>query len=916
MDEGKVLKDPHMLSGETVIESLGSSGSGLSPKEVEERRSRYGQNMIQRGKKTPKWVKFLKQFTDVLVIILLIAAVITAIIEPTGIDWIVIAAIVLINATIGYVQEEKAENAIENLRKMSSPKAVVVRDGKKTEVNSSDLVPGDLVHIESGMRIPADCRLLESHSLKVNESNLTGESMSVEKSPDSLSENVPLAERTNMVYMTTTIETGRGVGIVTGTGMNTEIGKIAGMIQDIREVDTPLQKRLRKLGKTLGFLVLGICLLILVLELWREMDTLSLEVAVELFETAVSLAVAAIPEGLPAVVTISLAVGLKTMAGKNAIIRKLPVVETLGSATVICTDKTGTLTTGEMTADLVHYSGGMISISGSGYGTVGEFRDGKKLLDLSDPPSSLHHILMASALCSDATLEENEGRNKVIGDTTEGALIVMAEKANYGWNSLRSRYQRVDEVPFDSGRKMMSTVHEVDGDRVVYTKGAPERILEVCEREVVDDKDRPLKESRKDGIRSLTESLARKGYRTLAFAVGTGDQIEEDMTFLGVVGIRDKTRPEAKKAIATAKNAGIRSLMITGDHQLTASAIGKELGLITSEDQSINCPDIDDMDDEKFKTTLRRVSVYARASPEHKVRIVKGLRELGNIVAMTGDGVNDAPALKNADIGVAMGIAGTDVSKEASDMILADDNYASIVAAVEEGRGIYDNIRKVIQFLLSSNMAEVTVILVAILLGWELPLVALQILWMNLVTDSFPALTLVSEPKEPGLMKRRPRDPDEGAITKDMIISIGISALIITAGTLLVFWYNRDHLGRSLAMSRTVSLTSMVFFQMWTAVAARSTTHRLSEIGWFSNPRLIFAIMGAILLMFPIIYVPFLQNVFGTAALGYVEWAEILSVSVFGLIAVEVWEILNRRFFHLGANFPERGINPSPEEHR
>ncbi|MEA3557995.1 MAG: HAD-IC family P-type ATPase [Candidatus Thermoplasmatota archaeon] len=897
MATGEGLKDPHLLTNTSVLEELDTKREGLSPQEVVSKRGRFGPNELEEGRKTPKWLKFLKQFTDVLVIVLLVAAVVTGIIDPTGIDWMVITAIVIINATIGYIQEEKAEDAIAKLKNMSSPKAVVIREGKKKEVDAQDLVPGDIIHIESGMRIPADSRLIEAHSMKVNEAALTGESMAVEKSSKKLTGEIPLAERTNMVYMTTAVETGRGIAVITGTGMATEIGKIAGMIQEVQGIDTPLQRRLRKLGSTLGILVLGICILMLGLEIWREFDHLSLEIAVELFETAVSLAVAAIPEGLPAVVTIALAIGLKTMASKNVIIRKLPVVETLGSATVICTDKTGTLTTGTMTADVLHIGHRKIDISGTGYDPGGEFTIRGKKEDLGE---GFENVMMASILCSDASLEMEDGRRKVIGDTTEGAIIVMAEKAGYDPKKQRMKDPREDEIPFDAERKMMSTVHNIEGELVGYTKGAPESVLGICDRELNREGEIPLSSIRKKEIIALTEKMAMKGYRTLGFSWSPEGRMEDRMVFLGIVGIKDKMRPEAKKAVSTAKRAGIRPIMITGDHKLTAAAIGKEIGLIRRNSEAKSCRDLDDMDEEEFKLTLSNVSVYARASPEHKVRIVKGLKEMGEIVAMTGDGVNDAPALKIAEIGVAMGITGTDVSKEASDMIITDDNFSSIVSAVEEGRSIYDNIRKVIQFLLSSNMGEVMVMLIAIIVGWPLPLIALQILWMNLVTDSFPALALVTEPKEPGIMKRRPRDPKESAITKDMIVSIFVSAGIITIGTLAVFWYDHFFMDRSIEHARTMALTTMVFFQMWTAIACRSTTHTMAEIGWFSNRKLLFAIGGAVALMIPVIYIPFVQNVFGTCGIGVIEWVEILVISVFGLIAVETWEQVNRKYFHFG----------------
>jgi len=553
-----------------------------------------------------------------------------------------------------------------------------------------------------------------------------------------------------------------------------------------------------------------------------------------------------------------------------------------------------------MTADVVYIGGKEVNVTGVGYKPEGDFSCGGEGIDCRRMGEGMDHLFRASMLCSDATLTKEEGEWKILGDTTEGALIVLAEKASCETNQIRKEDPREDELPFDADRKMMSTLHDVDGKKIGYTKGAPEQVLGICNREWFESGTVELTRDKIYEVTKLTESMAREGYRTLGIAYSPEGKMEEEMIFLGIVGIRDKIRKEAKEAVKTAKMAGIRPIMITGDHRLTATAIGKEIGIIRSDKESINCRDLDDMDDALFEKIVKRRSVYARASPEHKVRIVKALKKMGEIVAMTGDGVNDAPSLKTADIGVAMGITGTDVSKEASDMIITDDNFASIVAAVEEGRSIYDNIRKVIQFLLSCNMGEVMVMLAAILIGWELPLIALQILWMNLVTDSFPALALVTEPKEPGLMKRKPRDPKESAITKDMLISIFISAGIITIGTLGVFFYYRDYMNESLELARTMALTTMVFFQMWTAIAARSTTHTMAEIGWFSNKKLLGAIALAIALMIPIIYIPFLQDIFGTTGLALIDWGTILIVSVFGLVVVEVWERINRKWFHLG----------------
>jgi Ca2+-transporting ATPase len=887
----------HLQSTETILNNLKTTKNGLQQPEVNSRLAKFGRNELVEEKREPKWQKFLRQFYDVLIIVLLIAAIITAVLKPYDIDWIVISAIVLITAIIGYLQEAKAEEAIERLKKLAAPHAIAFRSGKRQEVEAAELVPGDVIYLESGMKVPADGRVIESFNFKVNESALTGESVPVHKISDPLPNDVPLAERTNMLFMSTIVETGRGKAVISATGMDTEIGHIAEMIQKVKREETPLQKRLKSLGKRLGGLFLGACIIIFVLELIRELGALDIDQIIELFETSVSLAVAAIPEGLPAVVTIGLAIGIKAMAKKRVIIRKLPVVETLGSATVICTDKTGTLTTGTMTADLLFINEKKYNIEGAGYKPEGCFECQGDMVETFRDNESIKQIMLASVLCSDAELTYSDKQWNILGDTTEGALIVMAEKAGFHHKKNRKKYPRLDERAFDSSRKMMSTVNKIDLGTIVYTKGAPESILEFSTHELWEDKEKPLTDSRKSELQDITSELAGKGYRTLAFAYNKNNEIEQNMVFLGLVGIRDKTRIEAKDAVKTTQKAGIRVIMITGDHKLTATAVGKEIGVINTDKQAINCEQLDSLDDTELKILLQKVSVFARASPEHKVRIVSALKTQGEIVAMTGDGVNDAPALKLADIGVAMGITGTDVSKEASDMIITDDNFASIVAAVEEGRGIYDNIRKVIQFLLSCNVSEITLMLVAILLNWPLPLVALQILWMNLVTDSFPALALNIEPKEPDLMSRKPRDPKEKAITRDMVISILISAVIITMGSLFMFWYS---LPRGLTHARTMALTTMIMFQMWTAIACRSTTHTMSEIGWFSNPKLLGAIALSIVLMLPIIYLPQAQAVFETTALGLVEWFEIIVISVLGLVVIEVWEWVNRRYFHYG----------------
>ncbi len=890
-------REPFEMKVDEVMKALGSRAEGLDDREAGERLLRYGPNVLASKKSESRLKVFLRQFLDPLVIVLMVAALVTAIIEPGSFEWAVIGAIVVLNAVIGYVQEEKAKEAMMKLKQMASPRASVIRNGVRKEIDSKAIVVGDVVHLESGMRVPADLRLIEEANLVINESALTGESLTVEKDINGLSPGTPLAERTNMCFLGTIVESGRGTGTVTSTGMGTQLGKIAGMLGATPSEDTPLQDKLKGLGKRIGLLVLAACVLILGLEIARALPDLSSGHLIEMFKAAVSLAVAAIPEGLPTVVTISLALGIRSMAKRNAIVRKLPIVETLGSATVICTDKTGTLTQGIMSVDWVYAGGTVLRIEGRGYSPEGCFlsEDGKIL----NPQESaaFRRMLECSVLCSDASLMNEGGEWKIAGDTTEGALLVMARRAGMDIEAFRRAHPRKDEIAFDPKRKMMSTLNDLDGTFISYSKGAPERILQVCTMDIIDGKEVPLTDDRRKEIMARNESLAREGYRTLALAYSGAGRMEKEMVLLGLTGIRDQVRPEALSSVVTAKKAGIRVIMITGDHHLTAASIGKMLGIIENEDQSINCLELDSMDDNALMSVLKRVSVYARASPEHKVRIVKGLREMGEIVAMTGDGVNDAPALKNANIGVSMGITGTDVAKEASDIVLADDNFATIVATVEEGRTIYANIRKAIQFLLSCNMGEVLVMLIAIAIGWPLPLVALQILWINLVTDSLPALALVTEPKEPDTMNRPPRDPKEKAITKDMMVSIAISSVIITIGSLVMF---RLALPRGIDIARTVAMVSMVLFQMWTAIASRSTTHSMTKIGWFSNMNLFWAIIIGVALVIPVVYVPFLQNIFGTASLGVTDWLEILLASSLGLIVIEVWELVNRKWLHVG----------------
>lgn len=863
----------HNLTIEQSIKELNSSINGISSSEAEVRLQKYGLNELREKEKRSVFAMFIDQFKDFMIVILLIAAVISGIMGEVS-DTIAIIVIVALNAVIGVVQEYRAEKAMEALKKMASPNASVIRDGKPTVIPSSHLVPGDVVLLEAGNITPADVRIIESAQLRIQEAALTGESEPVQKHTEVLAEEKPpLGDRKNMAYKGTSIAYGRGKGVVVSTGMQTELGRIASMIQDEDEVKTPLQKRLAKFGQKLAYAVLVICLIVFVFGLIRGEDP------IVMLLTAISLAVAAIPEALPAVITISLALGARKMVKQNALIRKLPAVETLGSVTYICSDKTGTLTLNKMTAQEVYLEGKILPCTKGSYPQVEEF-------------------FKAIALNNDADFTAD---GSTIGDPTEIALLVLAKDSGFDKSTLKQTLPRVAEIPFDSDRKRMTTIHQLpDGGFVSYTKGAVESMLD----SVVDvyglQGNKPVN---KDEIMTAVDKMASDGLRVLAIAKRhfkelpselTVANVETDFTLLGLVGLLDPPRQEAKEAIMMCKTAGIKPVMITGDHPATAMTIAKMLNIYDGNPKHVMTgKELEETPLEEFEERVQHISVYARVAPEQKLKIVKALQDKGEFVAMTGDGVNDAPALKRADIGVAMGITGTDVSKEASHMILLDDNFATIVKAVKEGRRIFDNIRKFIKYTMTSNSGEIWTISLAPFFGLPIPLLPIHILWINLVTDGLPGLALAAEPAEKNIMQRPPRHPQES------IFAHGMAAHIIWVGLLMGF---ASLFTQAIAMHicedmhwQTMVFTVLCLSQMGHVLAIRSETESVFSQGLFSNKPLVAAVTLTFILQMATIYVPFLNPIFKTEPLTLFELALSLAISSVVFIAVEIEKFVKRK---------------------
>ena len=849
--------------------------NGLSSNEALRRLEKYGKNKLVTKKKKTLFKQFLSQLKDVMIYILIIAAIISAFLGEIS-DALIILLVIVINAVIGVVQESKAEKALDALKELSTPKALVKRDGSLKEILSEDIVPGDIVIIDAGRYIPGDLRLIDTANLKIEESAFTGESVPSEKDASFLPDKeIPIGDQNNMAFMSTLATYGRGVGVVVGTGMNTEIGKIAKMIEQEENDETPLQKKLSELGKILGFLAVGICILIFIISFFQGRDLL------EMFLTSISLAVAAIPEGLPAIVAIVLALGVQRMVKKNAIIRKLPAVETLGSVSIICSDKTGTLTQNKMTVTTVYTNDSYIKES--------EF-------NLNENESKL--LVDCMVLCNDATYSE---KNQT-GDPTEIALLESSFKLNILKEKLEKDFKRIDEIPFDSDRKLMTTVNLVDNNKArVFTKGALDSILSICNKISINGKLLDFTKEYKAKVLENSNIMSDKALRVLAFAYKdiskeniVLDSLEKDLVFIGMVGMIDPPRLEVKDSIKLCKSAGITPVMITGDHKNTAFAIANELGIAEDISQAITGHEIDKFKEEEFNEKIINYRVFARVSPEHKVKIVKAFKSHGNIVSMTGDGVNDAPSLKAADIGVAMGITGTDVSKGASDMILTDDNFSTIVSAVEEGRKIYLNIKKSIVFLLSCNLGEILTLFTAILLNWNSPLQPIHILWVNLITDSFPALALGVDKTKEDVMNNPPRNPKESIFIKSDKIQLIINGVLIGGITLFAFKLGERLYADSLIHAQTMAFVVLSVSQLFLSLSLRSNIKSAFSLGIFSNKYLVYSILLGIFLQVIIISISFIANIFKVTPLLLYDWIVVILVSLIPFAINEILKLFRK----------------------
>ncbi|HHU52517.1 MAG TPA: cation-translocating P-type ATPase [Clostridiaceae bacterium] len=907
----------YQLSRETIIERLETDPvTGLDSTEAERRQAIYGANQLEAEQAVPLWKKILEQFKDVMIIVLIIAAIISGVLGEL-IDSILIIAIVLINAILGVYQEGKAEKAIEALQKMAAPEARVLRNGEQTMIKASDIVPGDIVVLEAGDIVPADIRLLESSNLQAEEASLTGESVPVDKNAEFIGDGeLGIGDRSNMIFSSTALTYGHGRGIVLEIAEKTEVGKIAKRLKGIEQEATPLQKSLNDLGKVLAIICLAVCAIVFVVGLFQGGDLL------ELFMTAVSLAVAAIPEGLPAIVTIVLALGMNRMAKKNAIVKRLLAVETLGSVDTICSDKTGTLTQNEMTVTRLYVADKLYEVSGTGYEPQGEITEFSSDQVVQQSTPELTRLLEIAALCNEASLIQKDDQSwAVLGDPTEGALLTLSAKLNFIPEVLKEKYPRLGDLPFDSSRKMMSVFHEIGGEYVSLTKGAPDIVLDRCTQIMTENGIVELSDLAKTKVLEANSAFANSALRVLSFAYKLHpDQdflnAEQDMIFVGLSGMIDPARPEAKDAIAVCHGAGIRAVMITGDYKDTAVAIAKNLNLMQEGDQVLTGTELEKMSDKELEEVCDKVAVYARVSPEHKVRIVAALKAKAHIAAMTGDGVNDAPALKQSDIGVAMGITGTEVAKSSADMILTDDNFATIVTAVEEGRIIYSNIRKFVSFLLSCNVGEILVVFITnLLLGPQFtPLVPIQLLWLNLVTDSFPALALGREKGEKDIMLHPPRKSDESIINREMIASITTQAVAIFIAVFSAFQIGRflypdimltdptiqaasysfmatTGFGPSLG-ARTYAFITLIFAELLRAFSSRSEHYSVFQLGFFSNSTMNKSVLISTILMLIVVYIPLFQTYFHTIALSGRDWLIIACLAIIPFVIGEIFKLI------------------------
>ena len=879
----------HALPADEALTRLESDGRGLSSDEARARAEKYGPNRLRPPGRRGPLARFLLQFHNVLIYVLLVAAGVTALLGH-WVDTAVILGVVIINGLIGVIQEGKAEKALDAIRDMLSPKATVIREGSRQQIDAEEVVPGDIVVLQSGDKVPADLRLIRARELRVDEAVLTGESVPVEKITDVVDEDAALGDRLNLAFSSTLVNYGQGTGVVVATGDSTEIGRISAMLAEVETISTPLLRQIGVFGRWLAASILALAGATFLFGL-----LLRDYAPAEMFLAAVGIAVAAIPEGLPAIMTITLAIGVQRMAGRNAIIRRLPAVETLGAVTVICSDKTGTLTRNEMMVRSIATADGAYDVSGAGYGPEGAIKKDDETVDIeADSESVLAELCRAGLLCNDASLEHSEDEWVLRGDPTEGALLTLAMKADMDHAQLTADMPRTDAIPFESEHRFMATLHhDHHGDAVIYVKGAPERILEMCEHQLSADGEQRLDT---EHWNKVMDDTADQGQRLLAIAKrpAPSDQetlefkdVEKGLLLLGLVGIMDPPRDEAIEAVAQCRDAGIRVKMITGDHARTARAIGRELG-IGDGSYALAGPDLEDMDDDELRSVVADTDVFARASPEHKLRLVRALQAEGDVVAMTGDGVNDAPALKRADVGVAMGQKGTEVSKEASEMVLADDNFASIARAVEEGRTVYDNLRKALLFMLPTNGGQASVIIAAVLLGLVMPITPVQILWVNMVTTVTLALALSFEPTEPGVMTRPPRPPSAPILSGFLVWRVGFVSLLLlfaSFGMFLLVWTEDEVID----LARTVAVNTLVICQIFYLLSARYVMAPAWSRGLVAgNPWVPSAIAGIVVLQLLFTYAPPMQLLFGTESLPLSTWGWMVGVGLLVFVAVEL----------------------------
>ena len=908
----------HSKTVQESIDKLQASKQGLTSDEAQKRLSQYGTNEIRKEKGKSPLKILAEQFTDILIIILLIATALSiAVGEAT--DAIIIIAIIVASATIGFTQEYRSEKAVEALKKMTAPTANVIRDGKELKIQASQLVPGDIILLNTGDKVPADARLLEAYMLKMDEASLTGESTSVNKEINVLPKEIPLNDRKNIVFTGTIAVYGRGKALVTSTGMNTEFGKIAQMVQAAPQEKTPLEKRMGSVGKWIGILAVIVAVSVGVVGIVVEQRPI-----LDMVLWAVSLAVAAVPEALPAIITGALAIGMYRMAKVHTIVKRLPAVETLGSTSVICSDKTGTMTKGEMTVQRICVNNQTIKVTGIGYQPTGEFKIEDKTVT---PDDTLKALLKIATLCNDSDVQNDihTGKWSIKGDPTEGALVVVAQKAGIIKSEVEKQEPRIAEIPFSSERKRMTTIHIVEGKKFAYVKGAPEVIFGRCSKILLDGKVQPLNNEMVEKQHNIAETFAEQALRNLSFAYKeipadeelTNDSIEQDLIFVGTIGMIDPPRPEVRDAIDVCRNAGIRVVMITGDHKLTATAVAKDLNLVDANSESsqvLTGQELEKMTDEELEAVVEKIAIYARVSPEHKTRIVKAWKKKDQVVAMTGDGVNDAPALKMSDIGIAMGISGTEVTKEAADMVLADDNFASIVKAVREGREIFENIKKYLTYLLQCNIMEILVMFIAVVSVpylaqiWSpgsdmeyvhsaaIALTAVQILWVNLVTDGLPAIALGVDPADPDLMKRKPRKLNESIFTKDVKVYLTVTPIIMTTLLLVAFISHLPWQGEfQLLEARTQIFTAMIAMELAIALSCRSLKYPLLKVGPFKNKYLWYAIFSSFGLQLLILYGPGLQALFDVHQPELIDWAIAAIYAIAVLAVLEIGKYLTSR---------------------